>query len=232
MNVARALSEGVAGWLAYEWHSQRGRLFNEKYLSHPIGNILSGAYGSHVRAEFNHPILVAQGRKGRPPQLDFVILDEQENITTAVESKWLGRSTPDVGAVLWDLIRLELIHNDTGADCFFVLAGRIKDLEAFFASDRFQEPRVNGRKRPILRIDRKRKQSVRIDNPPPSRLKVLKPYVARYPDVSMPSAIVTGYPTRYPDEGRNTDYQVWTWRIGTYSRKPRLFPKNSKPYTG
>ncbi len=92
MNIARKLAEGVAGWLFYEFHSRRYELFSEKYLTAPIGNILHGQFDRKVIAEYNHPILTqAKKTPGRPPQLDFVIVDKG-NITVAVESKWIGQT--------------------------------------------------------------------------------------------------------------------------------------------
>lgn len=231
MNIKRSIAEGVAGWLMYEFRSFRGNLFEEKYLLTPISNVLSGVYKDRVISEFDHPILNAHKTwPGRPPQIDFVIKGQTNPVEIAVESKWYGNSPVKVEDILWDLIRLELLHKEYSSTCFFVLGGQKKRLEALFTSDRFQEPKQNGRKRPILRIKKERKQAVRLDNPPPSRAKLIKPRMQQYENVSMPTSIVTGYPDFYPLECRNSDFQVYVWEIQSFRNKPRFFPKNNQVY--
>src|SRR5579871_3099922 len=142
MRTQRRLAEGVAGWLMYEFQSSRGRLFSEKYLTTPIGNILSGIYRERVLSEFPHPILnLHKMGRGRPPQIDFVIVDQKdrEKIAIAVESKWVGANSLNVGDIIWDLIRLELLHNLYKTQCFFVLAGSKRGINELFKHERFQE---------------------------------------------------------------------------------------------
>jgi hypothetical protein len=231
MNIKRKLAEGVAGWLMFESHSNRGRLFGEKYLTAPIGHILSGIYGTGVLAEMNHPILnMYKTWPGRPPQIDFGIL-AKDKYTVAVESKWIGKTQVGVGEIIWDLIRLELLHYAYATTCFFILGGQKKKLIELFASDRFQEPRENGRTRPVLRLLKNvKKLSIRIDSPPPKRAELIKGRISQYQNVSMPTGIVTGYPEFYPLTCKSSDYQVFIWEVRSYKSKPRFFPKNSNYY--
>lgn len=231
MNISRKIAEGVAGWLMYEFHSFRGQLFSEKYLTTPIGNILSGIYKERVVAEVNHPILNANKTwQGRPPQIDFCILKEDKTIDIAVESKWLGNSQVGVGDIIWDLIRLVLLAHNLKVKCFFVLAGKRKNLQTLFNSDRFLEHRTDKRTRPVLRLFRVRKAAIRIDNPPIERMKLIKSRILQYPNISMPSSIPSGYPEIYPIKGKNADFQVYVWEISSFKNKPRFRSKENKFY--
>jgi hypothetical protein len=231
MDVKRRLSEGVASWILYEYHSFRANLIEEKYLITPINSILSGIYRSQVISEFTHPILEAHRMGvGRPPQIDFVIKNHQQKIEIAVESKWYGNSPVKVEDILWDLIRLELLSYEYETKCYFVIGGQKRRLRELFSSARFQEPKTKGSKRPILRLTKERKQSVRLDNPPPQRISLIKGKMQQYKDVLMPSSIITGYPSIYPDVCRNIDYQVYVWEISSYKNKPRFYPRENKNY--
>jgi hypothetical protein len=230
MNIKRKLSEGVSSWLMFEFHSNRGRLFGEKYLTTPIGHILSGIYENQVAAELIHPILNSNKTwAGRPPQIDFGI-SENNQIKIAVESKWIGKTSPGIGDIIWDLIRLELLNNSYQTTCFFVLGGQKKRLQLLFDNERFQEQNSDGRKRPILRLKKERKQSIRLDSPPPKRALLIKDKMKQYKNVSMPSGIVSGYPVFHPKVCRNSDYQVYVWEISSYKSKPRFFPKDNEHY--
>ncbi len=104
-NIQRKLSEGVSGWLLFEFNCYRGLLFNEKYLSYPVGQILNSITEYKTSTEINHPC--SNNSRGRPLQVDFVLTDEEINWKYAFESKWIGDSTISLGSVLWDLIRLQ-----------------------------------------------------------------------------------------------------------------------------
>lgn len=74
MNLRRKLTEGVGGWLQFEYHCNRSGLFSEKYLSVPIGHILNSITADRVIAEFKHPVLAkAKDGPGRRPEVDFVV---------------------------------------------------------------------------------------------------------------------------------------------------------------
>lgn len=68
MDIKRRLSEGIASWILYEYHSFCGNLLEEKYLVAPIYSILTGIYKNQVVSEFNHPILEAY--RAEPGQAD------------------------------------------------------------------------------------------------------------------------------------------------------------------
>ncbi|MFI5453641.1 hypothetical protein ACHMWN_15990 [Pedobacter sp. UC225_61] len=230
MNISRKLAEGVAGWLFYEFHSRRYELFSEKYLTAPIGNILHGQFDRKVIAEYNHPILTAAKKTpGRPPQLDFVIVDKGL-ITVAVESKWIGQTSVSVADIIWDMIRLELISNQTGAKCYFILGGQKKKLNSLFEHARFLEKTPDGRTRPVLRLLKGvKKASLRLGSPIESRGEIIKPRMQQYSNVYMPSVVGSNYPEYYPKECRNADFQVYVWEILSLKNN-RFKPVNNKHY--
>lgn len=231
MNISRKIAEGVAGWLSYEYHSFRGQLFSEKYLTTPIGNILSGVYKERVSVEVNHPVLNEHKTwQGRPPQIDFCIFKKDNSIEIAVESKWIANTQISVGDIIWDLIRLELLANNFETKCYFVLAGQKKKLQELFCSDRFLEKRTDNKTRPVLRLTRARKAAIRIDSPPLERLKIIKHKLMQYPNILMPSSIPSGYPEIYPKVCRNADFQVYVWEISAFKKKPRFKAIDNKKY--
>lgn len=159
MKLEKTLARGIAGWLQYEHACHRSSIFSEKYLSVPIAQILNTIYGNKVHAEIKHPILgdLSPGR-GRPPELDFVVFDASQKIEVAIETKWVGKSSTkqNVERIIWDLVRLAMIGNNTEMNCYFVLAGKKKDLSKLFQNKHFNgEVDKRGRIRPIYGLFQK-----------------------------------------------------------------------------
>ena len=130
-NIQFKLSKGTSSWLEYEFACDRGNLFNEKYLSFPIGNILNSITDCMVLTEINHPV-IKELKIGRPLQIDFVLHEKgkKPNWKYIVESKWTGTTEPKLEDIFWDLIRLQNIfefHNN--AKCYFVFSGFIKKIK-------------------------------------------------------------------------------------------------------
>lgn len=123
--LARALAEGVAAWLTFEFHAQRGRLFSEQYMGTAVGQILLGyAGGQRISGEITHPLL-KQPDRGRPYQLDYLVGDPARP-TLVVETKWASWSIPSVDAIVADLIRLSLVSQTYDITSIFLLAGQKK----------------------------------------------------------------------------------------------------------
>jgi hypothetical protein len=132
-NIQRKVSEGVTGWLLFEFNCERGLLFNEKYLSYPIGQILNSVTEYKTRAEKNHPC--SNDGRGRPLQVDFVLMNDQEEWKYAFESKWVGNSEINLGSMIWDLVRLQnLFYHHPGIRCYFVLAGFEKKIKKLLST--------------------------------------------------------------------------------------------------
>jgi len=114
MELDRILARGIGGWLQFEHACHRSTIFSEKYLSVPIAQILNTKFGKNVHAEVRHPILgdLSPGR-GRPPEIDFVVKNDNQEITVAIEAKWVSGTVTkqSVERVIWDLVRLAMIGN-------------------------------------------------------------------------------------------------------------------------
>jgi hypothetical protein len=139
MKIERRLSEGIGGWLIFEQLCSKTGVFSEKYLSFPIGQILSSVYGSNVHSEFIHPILknhiIGPGAK---PKVDFAVLNNEQKPIIAIETKWIGNSIPTVTSLMWDILRLGLLSQHFGTECIFLLGGRKRNLNKYFTKQKFK----------------------------------------------------------------------------------------------
>ena len=214
MNISRRLATGVGSWLHFEFACKRGDLFNEKYMSYPIGQVLYSEYGGKVVAELNHPILSEQVTgPGKRPKIDFGVIGEDKKLVLALESKWLGRTPLKIGDIIWDLVRLEILVAKHGCDAFFLLAGQKRRFQALFDNKAFVARGTNGKARPVLKDGRSRSMAMRLDTPPAERVEIVKRLLGKYPKVSFPSKISSGRPAIYPQECRTIDFQVYVWKI-------------------
>jgi len=230
LNLTRLLTEGTGSWLHFEFTCNRSGLFSEKYLTVPIGQILS-TWGGRVQAEYRHPVLgpLAKG-PGRRPEVDFVVFGEYPRIKYAVESKWIGHTTPSVESVLWDLIRLEMIAHSEGAECVFVLGGQRDALNTFFKSDKFYGARKPHQFRPLLRIDSNVIHSFPLVPTVPHRVEMLRKLFADYQDIAFPHKIATRRSAPFPQVGGLKQYQVYAWKVSSPERREEFYPKNSRHY--
>lgn len=228
-NVQRRLAEGTASWLNYEFQCNRGDLFSEKYLALPVGQLLKAALPSaaieRVEAEVNHPVLAAAATgSGRKPQLDFVI-QESGKITVAVETKWSSRGDINLGDILWDLVRLELIAHDTGAKCYFVLAGFGKRLDKIFKNPDFIKTNAQQKISSILPIpalpDSRR---FRLDDGFFPGRDDLYARMKKYPGVKYPSVVGCTAPHFFPATSINSTFQVYVWSITSSTVRHRFHP--------
>ena len=230
MRISRRLTEGVGGWLQYEFQCNRSELFSEKYLSYPVGQILSAEYGKKTYAEFDHPILVQHTtRGGRKPQIDFAVLDPHPTIVLAVETKWVGRSTINPEHLLWDLIRLELLSHHYSCDAVFILGGRKRSLDTFFSNDAFMATNSKGRPRSILRAPNcLNAPQLRLDMPPESRWPFYKRAFSeisrKYPTLRLPCKIINTRPTCFPEFCTNSHYQIYSWEICAATPRKSFLP--------
>lgn len=127
-NIQRKLSEGVTGWLIFEFYCFRGKIFSEKYLTYPIGQILNSITEYKTNVEVNHPKAVS--RRGRPLQIDFVLKDNNDSWIYAIESKWVGDTPITIGSIVWDLIRIQNLYEyHSNLKSYFVLSGFQKKIK-------------------------------------------------------------------------------------------------------
>ena len=233
MNISRRLATGVASWLSFEYSCNRGNLFCEQYLSQAIAQILSSQYGGRVVAEHDHPILHKQFEgRGKRPKIDFCVLDNGDELTLALEAKWVGNTMPKIEDIVWDLIRLEMLAAEYKCEAFFLLAGRNREIQKLFNSKAFLEKRSNGKSSPILKNGERKSGGIRLDVPPSTnRIKMFNKVLSKYPEIEMPTKLSSGGATFFPKECRNIDYQVYVWKVGTATPRRTFFAKEHKWYS-
>ena len=231
MDTARLLAQGVGGWLLYEFCSNRSRLFNERYLAAPIANVLSAVYGLTVHSEYLHPILSeAKIGPGRRPEVDFAVVEDSGEIKCVLESKWTGSGGLSTEQIIWDLLRLELVATDTGADAYFLLAGRRKHLEKFFESRAFKGVEKNGKFRRLLKLDSRANPRMRVDSPPKDRYAAFKAVLTPYGGVAFPNRVSTSLCYAYPKDVPKYQYQAFVWRVFSPPGTPRFMPADHALY--
>jgi hypothetical protein len=230
MDYAKVLTGGVGAWLQFEQACDRTGLFSEKYLTHPIGQILSARSGNKAFAEFKHPVLAPLAKGvGRKPEIDFAVCDPYPKISIAVESKWIGRSKPTVQSVLWDLIRLELLAHHEGARCFFILGGKRSDIESLFALEAFSAS-SGTHKKPLLKHNSNSLHKTNLVPTDPARIPTLKALFAAHLNMEFPHTIITRRSAPFPPDQKPNSFQVYTWEVMSPARRDTFWPRNSKHY--
>jgi hypothetical protein len=229
MDLARLLTEAVGSWLNFEWCCDRSGLFNEKYLSVPIGQLLASRHQAVVRAEFNHPVIApAMKGPGRRPQVDFAVCDPYPSVKVAVETKWIGKGRINVTDIIWDLIRLELIAYSSDAQCVFLLAGKRRDLIKLFNSSDFAGPRDAPYRRPILNVGNNSLHDLWLVPRDNYRVDLLRSLFESLQDKQLPQKIVTRRTSPFPTGDRSKQFQVYAWLVQC-ARKRQTFSPGATP---
>jgi hypothetical protein len=235
MDLAKKLSRGISGWLLFEHSCYRGPVFSEKYISYPIAQILNTEFGTKVHSEVKHPILAKNIKgRGRRPEIDFGVVEDDGTISVAIESKWICEAVTNVTVekILWDLIRLCMLGNDSKTSCYFILAGRRGHLLKLFSHEQFNgQPDKKGRIRPILKVRPTDFMNFRIDSPTSNRLELLKKVLKDCIDVDLPLRLSTGRTSYWPKNPANSEYQVFTWEIMPTPSNKTFRPANHKYYS-
>lgn len=232
MDPAYILSQATGAWLQYEFACGRAPLFNERYMSVPIATALFRIYKREVHSEYLHPILAAaKTGPGRRPEVDFAVIEQFPHVGCALESKWVGANGLTAEEVLWDLLRLELIAHSAKVPAFFLLGGRRKHLEHFFASKAFRgAPNKKGRFRRLLKLRPAHQRPLQIYNPSTDRKDVFVKLLKPYQEVSFPHRVTTSASFSYPEKCPMFQYQVYVWHVLTPFGTARFFPKDHKLY--
>ncbi len=231
MKPVTILAQAVGAWLQYEFACNRSNLFNERYMSVAIADALYALHQDQVRSEYLHPVLTLHKTgPGRRPEVDFATVRDYPNVTSVLESKWVGPEGLSASDILWDLLRLELIAHASKVPAYFVLAGRRKHLEKFFASKTFSGRATSrGTFRYLLKLDQRPIGAIRIDSPNDDRRELFRKLFRDYQNVSFPSRIATSVPARYPEQCSMFQYQAYAWRVLS-PETPRIVPANHKAY--
>lgn len=152
--LARRLTDGLYGRLAFDYACERGHFFSEVYLHGVIMEILaSNVDPSSMNVQPSYAVDPIQkwivhddGTKTRAPgtgtrEVDFAILDrvpvtEKAVLHYCLEVKWAGSSHAKPVNVLKDLTRLALVSQaNPDADCLFLLAGNRLKVEKLVNDD-------------------------------------------------------------------------------------------------
>lgn len=231
INFARLLTTGVGSWLGFESVCDRSGLFSERYLTTAIGQILAARTGNRAIAEWQHPVLAPlKTGPGRRPEVDFVVRDREDQVILVVESKWVGRTLPSTSAILWDLIRLELVANATGGRCLFVLGGTRKRLETVFQEAIFSDAAARSHRRPVLRQDNNVLHSTPLVPTVKVRVPLLKELFRAYQNFDFPKKIVSRRTSPFPVDPKPRHYQVYSWEILPATNRRTFRPANSRHY--
>lgn len=228
MELARKLAEGTGAWLQYQYACNNSGLFSERFLAEPIGRILSSTTSERVIAEHPHPVLAPLTKTaGAKPSVDFVILDPYPKVKVVVESKWIGKSKPSVKAIIWDLIRLEMIANADGADCFFILGGMKRSLDAYFTKDAFAGPNQNSS---VLHAYKNHIHEVTLAATATHRIPLMRKLFKPYQNLAFPHKIMTRRTDPFPLSCKANQYQIYVWHISSKSKRDIFYPYKSKHY--
>ena len=232
MKHVTILAQAVGAWLQYEFACNRSNLFNERYLSVAIADALYAMHKDEVRSEYLHPVLAPhKSGPGRRPEVDFATVRKYPEVTSVVESKWVGSEGLSAADVLWDLLRLELIAHDSRVPAYFVMAGRRKHLEKFFQSKAFSgSPTSAGKFRYLLKLDRRPIGAIRVDSPNDDRRAIFAKLFHDYQEVSFSSRISTSVPAKYPEVCPMYQYQAYAWCVVSPDA-PRFLPRNNLAYS-
>lgn len=235
MNIGRKLAEGVGSWLRFEQICGRAELFSEHYLTASIGQILLG-HGYRVTPEYKHPVLVSHTRgSGKRPAVDFVCRDGNANgdIEVAVESKWIGQTSPSFRNIFWDIIRLSLIA-EGGAETYFVLGGLKREISDLFRNQPFAAIATNKSKKFLLRlnedVERQSVDQMVVNSLPlgpvvPDWQETIQSLVEPYPDMLIPNIITTQLSASFPKESKADQFQIVVWKVGVKTESGRFRPK-------
>ncbi|OYU54414.1 MAG: hypothetical protein CFE25_13955 [Chitinophagaceae bacterium BSSC1] len=216
-NVQRRLAEGISSWLLFEFHCKRGDLFSEKYLTVPVGQILTVLFPGQIKSEINHPHLSGKS-KGRPPQLDFVVVNEKK-WEVIVETKWIGKTKLKITQIIWDLMRLEVIARKDNAICYFILSGFNKKIEDLLENTHFNS---TSPKNPNITSFKGIKISINLTKLPQTIKDGLNQKMKKYPNCEFSDIISCDLPHSYPGKNINMSFKTLVWKVNAYSKSSKI----------
>ena len=215
------MAEGTGSWLLFEFHCKRGDLFSEKYLATPIGQILLGLFPGRIMAEQNHPVLFQPGKVGRPPQIDFVILNEgDKKWNVAVETKWETYTPLSIVDMVWDLIRLELlVYHNHCPNTYFLISGFDKKVDIlkrthFYNISTTATNLFTRIKGCMIYLD--------LHALSPRTKKAINKIIANYPGITIPKTMRFDFPHSLLTGTGNLAFNTFVWKVNSYSKGGRV----------
>jgi hypothetical protein len=216
-NVQRRLAEGTSSWLLFEFHCKRGDLFSEKYLTVPVGQILTGLFPGQIKSEVNHPLLSGSGA-GRPPQLDFVVVNGT-NWEVVIETKWVGKTSLSMAQIIWDLMRLEILARQNNAVCYFILSGFNKKIIPILEHTHFNSKNPTA---PALTKLTSTKITIDLSKLPQTVKDSLNLKMSKYPTCLFSEVISCDLPHFYPENNINMSFKTLVWKINPYTKSRKV----------
>lgn len=218
-NILKAISY----WLNFEKICRKENLFNEKYLSYPIGQYLRSRFTKGLRTEHRHPFLTPK-RVGSKPKIDFIIKEKKEGkdrIKIAIETKWISKSSTLLKDCLKDILRLALLaNNDKDIKCYFIVSGRHSDwLNRIKKNKKFYYKKENGKRVNLLNLGVPGYNTLRPYAPSKKFSRVIESALSEInSNGHLPEAIKIYYSGIYPDKPQMNEYVAIGWRIKAYKK--------------
>lgn len=231
VELSRRLAEGLGSWLQFETNCNRSGLFSERYLAFAVGQLLGAVHGSGVLGEHEHSVLAGHMKgPGKRPRLDFVAVDDAKKVIVAIETKWIGRTKVPVTEMIWDLIRLELMAHHHGADAFFILAGKRRDLDTLFESDAFRGPKTAWDRKPVFLHRSNAQWTLPLLPVQPFRIALLREVFESRKNLPVPAEITIRRSTPFPPICNAQQHQVYVWKVSCANERKEFRPTTSAHY--
>ncbi len=231
MRQPNKLATALNCWLTFEQMCKRENLFNESYLTYPIGQFLSARYGSALVSEYPHPVLMQLKRdRGDKPRLDFAVLSGGHNIELVIETKWLSSSKSLIRDIIRDLVRLELVAHANGAEAWLILAGRGSDFELLSRHSAFKGHPSHVGSNSILPYGRAGCGRLRLNPPAKFRRDILEKALQPFIGIELANCIHITRFGPYPSDVPASGYVTYLWRVDNKNGSGRFLPE--KIYTG
>jgi hypothetical protein len=210
------LAQATANWLSFHHLCGLQSMLNEFALTIPLATFLGVHSPYELKAEYPHPHF--QNRKGRPPQIDFVLLNSKDQLSAAYECKWANASNEDIVRDLYRLESLCGVVKRGQVRRFFLIAGPIDTTTSL--SDRA----VNiGRRRTrlddhLLSFARaKPERKFKVQEAPPRLRECVEKFQRQYYPAQHEEKIPTSIRTKLMADATTEHYRVLIWRV---SRSP------------
>jgi len=232
MHNPRILVEGAASWLHYENICRRDHMFDETYLRYPISQILQTYYGNKVKIEYPHPLLShISGKKGDKRRIDFVVLNDSDQIKLALETKWVNSSKYLIESLISDAIRLEMLASEFGTTAFIILGGGKGVMQKFSCQKKNTPHPENPNSNPLLPFQKDHFTSVRLNPPSKYRWKILKKACEPYIGMEIPNGLFFKRTVFYPEHFDGTKkFMLFGWRVESRRNRECFFPESVFDY--
>ena len=153
-------------------------------------------------------------RSRQKTKVDFGVVNGDGETVVVVESKWIGKTTPNVIDVIWDILRLEmLVAQSNLTRAFFVLAGKKQKLYNFFESEDFRGPKGDLQTRPVMSYKGGGRYKLPLRPIQYFRVPLLRQLLAANQVFLSQRKLFTKRFKPFPENCKNNQYQVFVWEV-------------------